>query len=41
VVAVSFRAEAKVTGFYFRFFDFPRLPERSGVIGEIAVGMSF
>jgi hypothetical protein len=33
--------EAKVTGFYFRFFDFPRLPERSGVIGEIAAGMAF
>jgi hypothetical protein len=33
--------EAKVTGFYFRFFDFPRLPERSGVIGEIAAGVAF
>jgi hypothetical protein len=35
------RLEAKVTGFVFRFFDFPRLPERSGVIGELALGVSF
>jgi hypothetical protein len=33
--------EAKVTGFYFRFLDFPRLPERSGVVGEIAAGVTF
>jgi hypothetical protein len=35
------RAELKVDGFYFRFFDFPRLPERTGVMGELAVGVSF
>ena len=33
--------EAKATGFAFRFFDFPRLRERSGVIGEIAFGVAF
>ena len=32
------RAEAKATGFAFHFFDFPRLVNRFGVIGEIAVG---
>lgn len=35
------RAELKVDGFYFRFFDFPRLPERTGVMGELALGVSF
>lgn len=32
------RAEAKVTGFAFHFFDFPRLTNRYGIIGEIAIG---
>lgn len=32
------RAEAKVTGFAFHFFDFPRLTNRYGIIGELAVG---
>ncbi len=35
------RAEAKVSAFYFRFIDFPRLPERSGALGEIAIGVTF
>ncbi len=35
------RLELKVDGFYFRFFDFPRLPERTGVMGELAAGVSF
>jgi hypothetical protein len=35
------RLEAKVTGFHFRFFDFPRLPERSGIVAEIAAGVVF
>ena len=35
------RLELKVDGFYFRFFDFPRLPERTGVMGELALGVSF
>jgi hypothetical protein len=34
-------AEAKVSGFAFHFFDFPRLRERTGVIGEIALGVAF
>jgi hypothetical protein len=33
--------EAKGTGFVFRFFDFPRLRERTGAIGEIAFGLAF
>jgi hypothetical protein len=33
--------EAKVTGFYFRFLDFPRLPERSGLVAELAAGVAF
>jgi hypothetical protein len=33
--------EAKGTGFAFRFFDFPRLRERTGAIGEIALGVAF
>lgn len=32
------RAEAKATGFAFHFFDFPRLVNRYGFIGEIAIG---
>jgi Protein of unknown function (DUF3570) len=32
------RAEAKVTGFAFHFFDFPRLVNRFGIIGELAIG---
>jgi len=32
------RAEAKVTGFAFHFFDFPRLTNRFGIIGELAIG---
>jgi hypothetical protein len=35
------RAEAKASAFYFRFLDFPRLPERSGVLAEIAIGVTF
>ena len=34
-------AEAKVTGFAFHFIDFPRLRERTGIIGEVAVGVAF
>lgn len=33
--------EAKFTGYYFRFFDFPRLPERTGLLAEAALGVSF
>lgn len=33
--------EAKLTAFYFRFFDFPRLPERSGLLAEAAFGVVF
>ena len=35
------RAEAKVDGFGFWFFDFPRLQSRGGVIAELALGASF
>jgi hypothetical protein len=34
-------AEAKLTGFAFRFFDFPRLQERLGAIAELALGVAF
>lgn len=34
-------AEAKASGFYFHFIDFPRLESRSGIIGEIALGVVF
>jgi len=33
--------EAKATGFYFRFSDFPRLSERSGLTAELAAGVVF
>jgi hypothetical protein len=33
--------EAKATAFVFRYFDFPRLAVRSGIIGEIAAGVAF
>jgi hypothetical protein len=32
------RAELKGTGFAFHFFDFPRLPQRYGIIAELAIG---
>jgi len=32
------RAELKATGFAFHFFDFPRLTDRFGFIGELAIG---
>jgi hypothetical protein len=35
------RAEAKGQAFAFRFFDFPRLPSRTGVLAELALGGSF
>jgi len=34
------RAEVKATGFAFHFFDFPRLVNRFGFIGELAIGAS-
>jgi hypothetical protein len=34
------RVEAKVDGFGFWFFDFPRLQSRGGVIAELAIGAS-
>jgi hypothetical protein len=36
----EFRAEAKVDGFGFWFFDFPRLQSRGGAIAELAIGAS-
>jgi hypothetical protein len=33
-------AELKATGFAFKFLDFARLPQREGVIGELALGGS-
>ncbi len=35
------RFEVKGSGFVFKFFDFPRLQLRSGVIAEIAMGVAF
>lgn len=35
------RAEVKVEGFYFHYFDYPLLPNRYGVIGEVGLGASF
>ena len=34
------RAEARVDGFAFEFFDFPRLRTRFGVVAELALGIS-
>jgi len=31
----------RASGFDFEFFDFPRLRERYGVLGEIAFGVTF
>ncbi len=36
----ALRFEAKASGNYFYYFDFPRLPERSGLVGDIAVGLT-
>lgn len=35
------RADAKVEGFAFHFFNYPRLVDRAGVIAELGVGASF
>jgi hypothetical protein len=40
-VLEELRAELKVEGFAFRFTEFSRLPSRTGVIGELALGASF
>lgn len=34
-------AEVRVDGFGFKYFDFPRLPTRSGIIGEAGMGATF
>lgn len=34
------RVQLKVDGFYFRFFDFPRLEQRYGLVAELALGVS-
>lgn len=34
------RAEAKVQGFAFRFYDFPPLRERAGIVADLALGAS-
>lgn len=35
------RADIKVEGFHFHFIDYPLLPRRSGIIGEIGLGATF
>lgn len=37
----TFKVDAKFEVFGFRFFEFDRLPERGGLIGEIGMGASF
>lgn len=34
------RVRLKVDGFYFRFFDFPRLEQRLGLVAELGIGVS-
>ena len=34
-------AEIRVDGFYFDYFDFPRLPQRTGLTAELGLGISF
>jgi hypothetical protein len=36
----SLKAELKVDGFGFKYFDFPRLPKRYGLIAELGVGVA-
>ena len=33
--------EVRVDGFYFKYFDFPRLPQRTGLTAELGLGISF
>jgi hypothetical protein len=40
-VLEELRAELKLEGFAFRFTEFSRLPSRTGLIGELALGASF
>ena len=35
------RAEIKVEGFHFHYFDYPLLPDRSGIVAELGLGVSF
>jgi hypothetical protein len=35
------RADLKVEGFHFHYFDYPLLTDRSGIVGELGVGASF
>jgi hypothetical protein len=37
----TLKADAKFEVFGFRFFDFDRLPERGGLIGEVGLGAAF
>jgi hypothetical protein len=39
--AEDVRAEFRFSGFYFWFLDFPRLPQRAGILAELAIGISF
>jgi len=34
-------AEIRVDGCYFKYFDFPRLPQRTGLTAELGLGISF
>ena len=34
------RVQLKLDGFYFHFFDFPRLEQRYGLVAELGIGMS-
>jgi Protein of unknown function (DUF3570) len=37
----TLEVEARVDGFYFKYFDFPRLPQRTGLTAELGLGISF
>jgi hypothetical protein len=40
-VVEELRADVELTGFYFKFFDFPLLEDRGGFLGQLGLGLSF
>jgi hypothetical protein len=37
----SLRIEARASGFYFYFYDFPRLRQRFGVVADVGISALF
>lgn len=40
-VVEELRVDVELTGFYFKFFDYPLLTQRGGFLGQLGLGLSF